>query len=402
MQVPCALCRKPKNDIYLETRVIKTIFPISTFLISNRRKGVSKRLNAELQTMKSIFIVLCLLFSGTLSGKNTEHPDTSNYLGYYRAVAMAEEAAVNANYKGAISRYQKVFEDYPYNNPVDCYVAAQLASHIDDTASCSDFLCRGLSFGLPAQTIAGNPHLKGQFQKIARRTIDSCWEVYHGRIDYSARTKMISIIRYDQSIIHSLPKGEKFYEYTSSTRLLASKYQPVWDRLVNEVISLTHTSGFPAQRIIGTQDGGDSLFQVGPLAVFAVYVFIHHCNAWSPSVSDLLWGELQKGNLTPKMYGVIYEVSNGKADYQNPVNYFASRPCWQSKCRGMIRSQLREINAARWSIGLEKYEVMDKKFESAARYHKWRSKGTARSEPFFDFQCELNFQGLPFNREAGQ
>jgi hypothetical protein len=360
------------------------------------RKSDFEKPDAGLQPMKLILAVLCSLLSGTLSGKISDYPDTtpdtSNYLNYYRTIATAEEAAVNADYKGAIARYQQAFGKYPYNNPVDCYIAAQLASYIDDTALCSDFLRRGLSFGLPAQTIAGNPHLKGPFQKMVRRTADSCWEVYQGRIDQAARTKMIAIIRYDQSIIHSLPKGEKFYDYSSGASRLTSKYQPVWDSLVNDVISLTRAGGFPAQKIVGTQNGDDSLFKVGPLAIFAVPVFIHHCNAWSPSVGDLLWNELQKGNLTPKMYGVIYEASNGKAGQQNPVDYFASRPCWQSTCRGLVRNHLREIDEARQSIGLEKYEVMEKKFESVVRYRKWRSRGTVPREPFFDFQCDLGFQ----------
>jgi len=346
---------------------------------------------------KLITLILCLLLSNTLLGGTDERQhtnvDTANYLDYYHAIAAAEEAVVNTDYANAVTQYQKIFKGYPYNNPIDCYIAAQAASYIDDTASCSDFLYKGLCFGLPVRTIAGNPHLKDCFQKMAQQTVDSCLNTYRQRIDQTARARMLAISRYDQSFIQSLPIGE-IYDYSADSCRLKNKYQPVWDSLINEVVTLIRTSGFPAQRVIGTQDGVDSSFPLGPLSTFVLFVFVHHSNAW-PLVSNLLWDELLKGNITPQMYGVIYESSNGKREYRTPINYFASRGCWQRKCKGLIKNHLREINEARWSIGLGKYEVMDKKFESRILYYKWRRKETRVKEPFFDFQCDLSFQRQP-------
>lgn len=132
---------------------------------------------------------------------------------------------------------------------------------------------------------------------------------------------------------------------------------------------------------------------MGPNAVFAIYIFIHHTNAWS-LVSDKMPAELSKGNITPQMYGLIYEASNGKRGYENEVNYFASGPCWRKECKSLIKHHLREINEARWSIGLGKYEVMEKKDESSMLYRKWCSKEKRAKEPYFDFQFNLNFQGI--------
>lgn len=315
-----------------------------------------------------------------------------NYLDYYHAVAAAEEAVVNGNYSSALDSYYKVFAIYPYNNPIDCYIAAQVASYMRDTAACIAFLYKGISFGLPVQTILENPHLELCFTKADRHIVDSCQALYQASIDQKARAIMISLIRTDQAVVHSLPLDE-LYDYRQGGRLLKSKYQPLWDSLLQKVMMITRISGFPAQKIIGTQNGDDSLFRVGPNAVFVSYIFIHHCNAWSQT-GDILWQELQKGNLTPQMYGVIYESSNGRHSYENPIRYLASRTCQDRKCKKLVRENLPEINAARRKIGMCSYEVMEKKFESRYQYYKWCKEMPRKNMPYFDFQCELGFQAL--------
>src|SRR5215217_1173125 len=219
----------------------------------------------------------------------SEEAPAKNYLDYYHAVAVAEEAIVNNRYQDAIKRYQETFEEYPYNNPIDCYIAAQISSYVGDTASCIRFMYKGLCFGLPVQTIISNPHLAPCFQKTEQPIVDSCWGLYQKSIDHKARATMFSLIKRDQSIIHSLPLGE-IYDYASGGRILKNKYLPIWDSLVKEVIILTRTNGFPAQKIIGTQNGDDSLFRIGPNSVFVSYIFIHHCNAWN-QVGEMLWTE---------------------------------------------------------------------------------------------------------------
>lgn len=345
-----------------------------------------------MRTLLCIF--LCCLFTNAVSGQSNEGQQkniaTKNYLGYYHSVALAEEAVVAGHYQDAIKRYRALFEEYPYNNPIDCYVAAQVSSYIGDSASCLSFICKGICFGLPIQTINNNPHLAGYLERIENHFIDSCLDVYRKSIDVKARATMLSLIKKDQSIIRSLPHGEHIYGPDGYT--LKDKYRPLWDSLLKEVVILIQASGFPAQKIIGTQNGEDSLFRTGPNSVFATYIFIHHGNAWNQA-GPILWTELLKGNITPQMYGVIYESSNGKHSYNNPVHYFASRPCQERQCKKMIQNNLKEINNARWEIGLGSYEVMQKKFESLLSYYKWCQKSSRRNAPFFDFQCDLAFQG---------
>lgn len=338
-------------------------------------------------------VFFCLFSISVVSGQNKREQDTSatkNYLNYYRSVAYAEEDIVNGNYRDAIKRYRVLFEEYPYNNPIDCYIAAQVASYAADTASCIDFIYKGVNFGLPVETINNNPHLAEYLKKTDTQTINSCRSAYEKRIDPKARATMLSLIKRDQSVVHNLPPGESIYGPDGYT--LKEIYRPFWDSLVREVILLTQTSGFPAQKIVGTQNGEDSLFQTGPNSVFAVYIFIHHGNAWK-QVGTMLWQELLKGNITPQMYGVIYESSNGKSAYNDSVHYFASRPCQDSQCKKAIKRNIDAINKARWDIGLGSYEVMQKKFKSRALYYKWCKERTGKSEPFFDFQCDLSFQG---------
>ncbi len=340
-----------------------------------------------------VSVLLCVFSTSVASGQDEwkqSDVDAKNYLNYYQAVANAEEDIVNGNYRDAIKRYQVLFEEYPYNNPIDCYIAAQVSSYMGDTVTCLDFINKGVNFGLPVQTINSNPHLAGHLKKVDKHTIESCRGAYEKRIDARARATMLSLIKRDQSVIHNLLPGESIYGPDGYT--LKDIYRPLWDSLVREVIMLTQSSGFPAQKIIGTQNGEDSLFQAGPNSVFAVYIFIHHGRAWK-QVGAMLWQELLKGNITPQMYGVIYESSNGKSAYNDSVHYFASRPCQESLCKKAVKRNIDAINKARWDIGLGSYEVMQKKFKSRALYYKWCKERTGKNEPFFDFQCDLSFQG---------
>lgn len=334
-----------------------------------------------------LFLAFHLIF--LLSTKDV-FAQEKNYLGYYHNIASAEEAIIHEKYEEALKLYQKAFDEYPYNNPVDCYVAAQIASYTEDTISCLRFIINGLCYGLPIETINGNPHLATIIKQISPSAVDSCWNIYRKSINTDARTKMISLIKQDQSIVHNLPKGESLYRQDGFT--LKENYLPVWDSLINEVVTITNKYGFPAQKIIGTQNGEDSLFRIGPNAAFVAYIFIHHGNAWN-RVSDILWTELQKGNITPQMYGIIYESSNGRHSYDVNHLYFASRPCQDKRCSNLIKDNLQEINDNRWKIRLGSYEVMKKKFESRTLYFKWRRKGAQKREPYFDFQCDINFQG---------
>lgn len=344
--------------------------------------------------LKYYSLIFCLLSLNVALGQVTASNklQAKNYLDYYTTIATIEEAVVNGNYETAVKQYHTIFEAYAYNNPIDCYIAAQVAAYIKDTASAMSFLYKGLTFGLPVETILSNPHLKACFQNANRSIVDSCWSTYKKNIDTTARSAMIALIQYDQSIVRALPLGE-LYEHDVKGRKLKSKYAPIWDSLLNQLIAITSAHGFPAQKIIGTQNGEDSLFRIGPNAIFASFIFIHHGNAWN-QVADILWAELLSGNITPQMYGVIYEASNGKYYYDNPIRYFASRPCQYKDCKKLVKDNISAINNARKKAGMCSYEVMEKKFASRHRYLQWSKKAIKKSEPFFDFQCELGFQGI--------
>lgn len=338
-------------------------------------------------------ILVCFWVMSTAYGQVTEGVQDKTaartYLDYYRAVATAEETIVNGRYQDAIQQYRRTFDEYDYNNPIDCYVAAQVAAYTGDTVACIAFLTKGLCSGLPVQTISGNPHLSGYFSTISQRSVDSCWNSYRAGIDQKARAAMFTLIKRDQSVIHNLPKGESIYGRDGYT--LQERYQPLWDSLAKAMIVLIQTYGFPAQKIIGTQNGDDSLFRVGPNSVFAYPIFIHHGTAWN-RLESILWPELLKGNITPQMYGVIYESVDGNENYAGPVHYFAARECDRPACKKLVKTKLKEINNDRWQIGLCSYEVMQQKFLSRKRYFKWRSNPARIPEPVFDFECELSFQ----------
>lgn len=335
--------------------------------------------------MRQALILASILIGSVTGFAQSAH---SNYLNYYRAIAQAEACIVNARYPEALNIYQKTFEVYAFNNPIDCYIAAQTASVAGDSGTCLNYLKKGMRFGLPIQTIRSNPHLKKSIETLSQNTIDSCWGIYQNSIDHDARSKAISLIQRDQQIIHQATNGSI---YQSDGHTLKPEYRPAWDSLMNELITLIRKAGFPAQKTIGTQNGDDTLFRISPNAAFVIYIFIHHGRAWN-QVSELLWTELQKGNMTPQMYGVIYEVSTGKGPYETPVHYFAARYCQEKACRKIVRDHLAEINKSRNEIGLCSYEVMQKKIESTAKYRRWIRGSAKPKETVFDFECDLNFQ----------
>jgi hypothetical protein len=309
----------------------------------------------------------------------------ADYLQYYEGIAAAEEAAVNSHYKEALALYKQTFTQYPYNNPVDCYVAAQLASYTGDTSECNQLLQRGISFGLPVQTIRGNPHLASILTKVLNQAkIDSCWSAYQGRIDKQARARAIALIQRDQSFVGNYSIYQK-----KGYRILKPEFQPVWDSLLREIIVITKTSGFPAQKVIGTMNGDDGLFAISPHSVFVYYIIIHYGNAW-PQIAQSLSAELHKGNITPQMYGALADYSSGENGDEHP-RYLSLRPCSSKPCQIFLRGHKEQINENRKEIGLCTYEVMEKKEAATIAYKKWVREGAEVKMPLFDFQPELHF-----------
>jgi hypothetical protein len=336
-----------------------------------------------------VFAIYFLSFSGVFGQTNDETKGNKTYLNYYQEVASAEEAIVNGRYLEGVQQYQKTFAENPYNNPIDCYVAAQVASYTKDTASSNTFLLKGICFGVPIYTIINNPHLAEIFANIKKRSVDSCLSIYENSINKKARAKTISFYKKEQYLIHNLPNGDKSYESDGYT--LNHKYRITWDSLLQEMMVLIKTYGFPGQKIIGTQNGEDSLRPINPHSTYAFPVFIHHGNSWRVA-GTILWEELLHGNITPQMFGVIYESSNGKKEFTDSALYFASRGCFNNGCKKIVKNNLKKINEDRQNIGLCSYEVMKKKFASRHLYYKWREKTNRKPEPVFDFQCDLSFQ----------
>lgn len=334
-----------------------------------------------------VTLLLALALSGASSAEN--------YLGYYQSVADAEAAAIDHRYGEAVQQYEAAFAAYPYNHPVDCYVAAQLAAYNGDTARCLSLLRRGFCFGLPLPTVRGNPHLARYVREgfplaLPQAVIDSCWQVYEARIDRPVRATLLGLIRRDQSFIRQLPPGGSLYERDGIT--LKAVYQPLWDSLLREVVRLTRESGFPAAKTTGTQTSDDSMLAVRPQSLYAYYILIHHGRAW-PQLGPLLRTELETGNITPQLYGALADQSN--RGQQGPLPYMALRDCAAfvspRACRKALRDRLPALDSARRAIGLCTYAVMRQKRESILAYRNWVRKGARTPEPVFDFQSELHF-----------
>lgn len=344
--------------------------------------------------MRLLYILTFLLSVNTVCAQLPAIPaknsTTENYLYYYRSVAKAEEYIVQGLYQEAVEYYMRIFNTYKYNNPIDCYVAAQVAAYIADTSSCQAIIYKGLSFGLPVATVISNPHLQRLFKTCNRYLIDSCSREYEKSIDAEARAAVLLLAKKDREYTRA-HQGE-LYEKDKHT--LKAVHIPFFDSLINDIIYLTGVHGFPSQRIAGTQRGDDSLFRTGPNSLFTLYIFIHRGDGWK-RLQPLLWAELQNGNIHPQLYGMIYESTYVKSRYENGVNYFAGRPCQESQCKKLVAEKnIPAIDSLRWEIGLCSYQIMEAKFKSQMQYKKWLTATKRKNAPYFDFECYPGFQGL--------
>ncbi len=338
--------------------------------------------------MNKLLSTFIYIFFFSVSFGQINKSENKTYLNYYQDVAVAEEAVVNGRYVKGVNQYQKTFAEYPYNNPIDCYIAAQVASYAKDTANCNIFLLKGIRFGVPVYTIINNPHLADIFSSINKRVIDSCLTIYENSINKKTRAETISLFKQEWKLITDLTNSEA---YESDGHTLKRKYRSTWDSLLQEIIVIINAYGFPAQKVIGTQNGEDSLYQINPHSSYTLGLFLHHGNAWK-DVGAILWVELLKGNITPQMYGTIYDGSNEKKEYSDSIIYFAARECFRNSCKKIVKIKIKKVNEDRNNIGLCSYEVMKMKFASRHLYYQWREKTDRKPEPVFDFQCDFNFQ----------
>ncbi|MGC4058193.1 MAG: hypothetical protein QM743_08760 [Chitinophagaceae bacterium] len=336
------------------------------------------------------YLLFLIVFFCSLRVSATGTADTTheNYIGYYHGIILAEEAIVAQHYTNALRQYEQLFNAYAYNQPADCYIAAQVAAFTRDTAHCQLLLQRALCMGMPPETAIANPHLKYLYNSLTVGTRDSCIGVYHARLNPEAHAFALSIGKADQQLVASLPP---LGLYGRNGSMLKPAYIPFYDSLVNAIAAATERYGFPAERIAGTQQNADSILRSSPYNRYAYLVLIHHGDAWK-QLAPLLRKELQRGNLSPVMYGAIREGSDRSGVSAQDAPLFAVRPCQDAACRKQLEAAgIARVNAARREVGLGSYELMEQKYATMIRYRKWRMLRNRQPEPVFDFCCDLHF-----------
>ena len=244
--------------------------------------------------LKKIILNFLVISSFTNCFGQTENTGTvrellfENYIDYYQQIAKAEEAIIVKDYKNAILIYSTTFNKYSYNNPIDCYVAAQVAAYQADTTLAKTYILKAISFGTPIKTIEHNPHLISILNLIDQQLIDSTQIVYKNRINQEARKLVIALSKRDQELVR-----EKKSIYDKSGFRLKENYQPAWDSLLLALSHIINLYGFPSQKIIGTHSESDRLFKVNPHSNYAYFILIHHCNSWK-LLGDILLSELER------------------------------------------------------------------------------------------------------------
>lgn len=304
-----------------------------------------------------------------------------NYLGYYTGIARAESLLVAGSYSASLSVYDSLGGSYAWNDPADCYIAAQIAVAAGEMQMGRRALIRGLCSGLPVSVVSRNPNLAPYLDDlhphgISKAGLDSCETIYRNRINSEARQAALKLAKADQLFIHDRTLSGGKSPYGSDGHTLKRELRPLYDSLLGELIRITNEYGFPAERIAGTHGASDSLFKVGATTQYGWYLPVHHGSTW-PRLKPLLYAELQKGNISPRLYGAIADFSD--SSHFEVLPYMALRSCfyhWKERpCKSSVAQRLTAINASRAAIGLCSYEVLEHKERMKRAYDEWIAAG---------------------------
>lgn len=259
--------------------------------------------------MKSIyFLILLLVFTNFSIGQKSE-----NYIQYHQNCRKAEQYFIQSDYIKCINLYDSIFNQFDFLFPRDCYLAAQIAKKAGNDSLAVIFLMKGVPFGLNAELIFSLDSIhtiskisKSKYWQLYLNEYDSLRNLYITRIDWKLKSKLIEIVKEDQSW---RVRNNKWFNRTFRHGL-EKKFEIVNYNHTLFLDSVFKTKGYPGIWLIGVGDTSKPYFNnILNLNEFS-FILLYHEDSALVKYGNYLKSEIQNGHIHPRVYAMIYDFSD--------------------------------------------------------------------------------------------
>ncbi|MFA6806745.1 MAG: hypothetical protein WCR29_04935 [Bacteroidales bacterium] len=275
------------------------------------------------KTLKSKFMFLLLLVFFSVNLYSQE-----NYIEYQRGITKAENLMFDSMYKESIYQFHVVLDNYSFNFPRDCIMAAQISAYIGDDNSLYHFLKKAVRFGvhidyINSRKLYSKYHKYPWWGNFINRDYDSLRNEYIKGVNWEYKALCDKYRNIDRII---RDKDQKWYrnEYIVLRWDIRNDWIKANEKYISEVDSLIDIYGFPSYRIIGVEDSTTlhiSKYKYLGCSQFNI-IYNHYCSRkkcredkFQKHLSKLL-EEVKKGNLSARDYARIMEI-----DYRHSKKY---------------------------------------------------------------------------------
>lgn len=324
--------------------------------------------------MKPLILVFLLSFCYLSYGQNN-----SDYISYHKRIIAAEQQFLYfGNLEKAFNEYESIFTEWPQPFAKDCFIAAQLACMVNDTARATYFFQKCFQAGVEWETILVSPHVQRVFnmdmvykKKIAT-FYDEYSKVYLQAIDTPFRNIIKNMYEHEYHL-------RRLANESGHEKELVARWLEVEDSNMHELVPMIKKRGFPGEKRIGrcyldqvSPNKDVSLTRIKLSSHVAVLFFHHRCGY--ELLKDELIQAVRDGELHPREYGLIYEWSHTHFSRNNWFDEYMDFKCsmspWDKHYNLYIQpwvysNDTEAVNKDRLDLGISTLEHDKKKTEYA-------------------------------------
>lgn len=299
--------------------------------------------------MKLYFFIYLVFFFFPSIGEENNDIALPDYFSYHKQIKEAETLISHEDFKGALERYEKVFNSYDFVFSRDYKVAAQLAFYLGDKAATFDLIERGLASGWTLKALKKekflSPLQKEPGWTLLKNNYDSLHGVYLNRIDPMLRDSVHEMFKRDQK----KAMGALFKIGNSAQEQYGTeKFAPHSEQQMAQLFEIMDNHGYPGERIIGND--------------YWMSTVISHHNSISEEYTkkDTLYNYIRPalkkalalGQISPYEFSMIDDWRIAVVSNRTAVGYgFLNAP---------LSGTLSETNALREKAGLRSVELRNK------------------------------------------
>lgn len=289
-----------------------------------------------------LLILICFAINKTQS---------QNYNKYYTGILEAKSAILKNDFELASKLYFETFESFEFVFARDCYNALEISCKINNYEKIYYFYSRCLKQGIEFDYLNSLEALKNfkntDFWNIILKEKDNYKLHYKNSINWNIREEITQMFNEDQEI-RDLAYKNRWNLF--KLRKINKKWKALNKNQAERIIEITRNLGFPGEKIIGidTHEMHEKIKSNNFSTSMPIIILIHYYSDPNISFNQILYNQIDKGNINNEHYAVICDFQN-KYSNKKILNY-----------SNRFSTDTISLNLRRLQIGLISIEELNK------------------------------------------